>query len=147
MALITVSDVQSWFTDDRLRLAPEQDNLPEETDVSNEVLARVSVRYDTTTWVDPDTTPALIRSVISARVGSIRYRKVYADQLEEGPNYADWLYDEWSETTLMGIIDGQIPLLDAADLSTAQANAGPKFFPTDASSVDDPAVFSMGKTF
>ncbi len=142
--LINVDDVQSWFTEDRLLLDGD-DLLTEETDVSNEVKSSVASRYDVSIWVDRATTPTLIRSVISCRVAAIRYRKQYADQLEE-TNYADWL-DNWFMMTLEGIINGQIQLLDATDLTTALASAGPKFFPTDVSSVDDPAAFSMGKTF
>ncbi len=142
--LINIDDVQSWFTENRLLLDAD-DLLTEETDASNEVKSRCDSRYDTSLWVDRATTPTLIRSVISARVAAIRYRKTYADQLDE-QNYSDWL-DNWFETTLMGIIDGQIQLLDAIDLTEALASSAPKFFPTDASSATEPAKFSMGKTF
>ncbi len=142
--LINIDDVQSWFTENKLLLEAD-DDLKEETDVSNEVLSSVSSRYDTSLWVSRATTPSLIRSVISARVAAIRYRKIYADQLDE-ENYADWL-DEWFKMQLEGIISGQVQLLDATDLTTALDSAGPKFYPTDTSSVDDPAIFSMGKSF
>ncbi len=142
--LISIDDVQSWFTESRLLLDAD-DLLAEETDVSNEVKSTVASRYDVSVWVDRATTPTLIRSVISCRVAAIRYRKTYADQLDE-ENYAVWL-DNWFTTTLEGIVNGQIQLLDATDLDAALASSGPKFFPTDISSVDDPAAFSMGKTF
>ncbi len=143
--LINVDDVQSWFTEDRLLLDAD-DLLAEETDVSNEVKSTVASRYDTSIWVSRATTPTLIRSVISARVAAIRYRKTYADQMDEERNYADWL-DDWFKMTLEGIVSGQIQLLDAGDLDTALASAGAKFFPTDVSSATEPAKFSMGKTF
>ncbi len=143
--LINIDDVQSWFTDDRLLLDAD-DELAEETDVSNEVLSTVASRYDTSIWVARATTPSLIRSVISARVAAIRYRKHYADQLEEEGNYAVWL-DNWFTMILDGIVSGQIQLLDATDLEEALTSSGAKFFPTDTSSVTEPAKFSMGKTF
>ncbi len=147
MALITIDDVQSWFTDDRLSL-DGGDKLPEETNVSAEVLATVSTRYDITTWVDDTTTPRLIRSVISARVAAIRYSKHYADQLDEIV-YADWLND-WAMNILEGIVNGTIPLLDVPtdDLTAAQEAASAAFYPTDASSVDDQAAkFTMDMSF
>ena len=146
MALIDVGDVQSWFTEDRLQLEFE-DELPEEVNVSLETLARLSTRYDVDTWVDPDTTPALVKSVISAQVAAIRYRKQYADQLatsEEG-NYADWL-ENWAMTNLDGIIDGTIPLLDIVtdeELVIAQESASASFYPTDAEIDGDAAKFTM----
>ncbi len=142
--LINIDDVQSWFTEDRLLLDAD-DELAEETDVSNEVLSTAASRYDVSIWVSRATTPTLIRSVISVRVAAIRYRKQYADQLEEA-NYADWL-DNWFMMTLEGIVNGQLQLLDATDLTAALASAGALFHPTDVSSVTDPAAFSMGKTF
>ncbi len=144
MPLINIDDVQSWFTTDRLLLEAD-DDLKEETNVSNEVTSTVASRYDTSLWVDRTTTPTLIKSIISARVAAVRYREHYADQLEE-ENYADWL-DNWFTMTLDGIVSGQIQLLDATDLTTALTSAGPEFFPTDTSSVTEPAKFSMGKTF
>ncbi len=151
--LISIDDVQSWYTDNRLLLDPD-DLLAEETNVSNEVLSTVASRYDTSIWVDRATTPTLIKSVISARVAAIRYREHYADQLDEEGNYAIWL-DNWFMMILDGIVSGQIQLLDATDLTTALASSAASFFPTDVSSIDDPpfepgqgpAAFSMGKTF
>ena len=149
---INVEDVQSWLTEDRLLLDAD-DGLSEETNVSNEVKSAVESRYDTSLWIDRATTPTLIRSIISARVAAIRYRKAYADQLEE-ESYADWL-DMWYKMQLEGIISGQIQLLDATDLTAALASSAPTFHPDDTSSIDDPpflpgegpAKFSMGKIF
>ncbi len=142
--LINVEDVQSWLTEDRL-LFEADDELTEETNVSNEVKSVIEGRYDTSLWTTRATTPTLIKSIISARVAAIRYRKQYADQLEE-ENYADWL-DNWYRMQLEGIINGQIQLLDATDLSAALTSSGPTFHPTKTSSVTDPARFSMGMTF
>ena len=142
--LINVEDVQSWLTEDRL-LFEADDELTEETNVSNEVKSVIEGRYDTSLWTTRATTPTLIKSIISARVAAIRYRKVYADQLDE-ENYADWL-DNWYKMQLEGIINGQIQLLDAVDLEAALTSSGPTFHPDDTSSVTDPAKFSMGMTF
>lgn len=143
MALITIDDVQAWFTDNRLSLEAT-DTLPEEVNVTAEVLASVSNRYDTSTWLNAATTPRLIRSIISARVAAIRYRKHYADQLDEIA-YADWL-DEWAMNILEGIVNGTIPLTDvpADDLTSALVAASVIGSPTDAT---DPPKFTMDMEF
>ncbi len=142
--LINVDDVQSWLTEDRLLLDGD-DDLAEETNVSNEVKSVIEGRYDTTLWTSRATTPTLIKSIISARVAAIRYRKVYADQLDE-ENYADWL-DNWYKMQLEGIMSGQIQLLDADDLEAALTSSGPTFHPNNQSSVTEPALFSVGMSF
>ncbi len=150
--LINVEDVQSWLTEDRLLLEAD-DELTEEMNVSNEVKSVIEGRYDTSLWTSRATTPTLIKSIISARVAAIRYRKQYADQLDE-ENYADWL-DNWYKMQLEGIVNGQIQLLDATDLEAALVSSGPTFHPDDRSSIDDPpfgpgegpAKFSMGMVF
>jgi len=147
MALINTDDVQAWFTTDRLSL-DLTDDLVEEKNVSAEVLAVASTRYDVSTWITRATTPQLIKSIISARVAAIRYSKQYADQLDEIV-YADWL-NNWATDILKGVVDGTIPLTDvsAVDLADAQTAAGATFYPTDASSVDDQAAkFTMDMTF
>lgn len=141
--LITLDDVQSWFTTDRLSLELT-DDIPEESNISPQVLAVVSNRYDTSTWIDPTSTPRLIRSVIAARVAALRYRKVYADQMEGEFEYSTWL-EEWALTTLNGIADGSLPLLDVPtdDLTEAQSAASISFFPTDT----DEIKFTMDAEF
>ncbi len=150
--LINIEDVQSWLTEDRLLLEAD-DELTEEINVSNEVKSVIEGRYDTSLWTTRATTPTLIKSIISAQVAAIRYRKVYADQLEE-ESYADWL-DNWYKMQLEGVSNGQIQLLDATDLEAALISSGPSFLPNDQSSIDDPpfsqgqgpAKFSMGMVF
>ncbi len=143
MSLVSVDDVQAWFTDDRLSLEVT-DDLPEEPNVSAEVLSTVAARYDTSTWIDRSTTPELIRSIISAQVAAIRYRKHYADQIDELP-YADWL-DQWAMTIMNGIVGGSIALLDIPpeDLLTAQIDASMSGLPDDDS---EPAKFTMDMSF
>jgi hypothetical protein len=142
--LINVEDVQSWLTEDRLLLEAD-DELTEETNVSNEVKSVIEGRYDTSLWTTRATTPTLIKSIISAQVAAIRYRKVYADQLDE-ESYADWL-DNWFKMQLEGVSNGQIQLLDAIDLEAALISSGPSFHPDDQSSILEPAKFSMGMIF
>lgn len=144
MALIKTDDVQAWFTDDRLSLELT-DDLPEAVNVEAKVLAKCSTRYDVSTWVDFSTTPQLVKSVISAQVAAIRYRKHYADQLDE-LLYADWL-DEWAMKCLEGIVSGTIPLIDipADELLDAQLAAGASFYPDD--STTPGPKFQMDQVF
>jgi len=144
VALITTDDVQSWFTTDRLQLEVT-DELSEEPNISAEVLGTVSSRYDTSAWISSSTTPQLIKSIISARVAAVRYRKHYADQLDE-LFYADWL-DDWAETLMEGVVSGSVELLDVTEEETAaaQAAASASFVPND--DTEETSKFTMGMSF
>ena len=147
MPLIQVDEVQSWFTEDRLSLEHD-DTLPEEANVSEMVRSRLADTYDVTTWVSVATTPTLVRKVIAAKVAAIRYSKHYADQLDELP-YAEKL-EMWAKDTLEAIAEGKLTLLDVvtdAEQDAAEEARSISFFPTDVSSIDEPAKFTMGEVF
>lgn len=142
MALITSDEVQAWLSTDRLQLLVTED-LPEESTVSNEVLARISaIGHDVSGWTDSSNTPATVKDVIALRVAAYRILKVYADQDEESM-YANRLL-RWADDILEGIIAGTVEMTEDpldTDITT------PLFFPTDTSSVDEPAKFSMSQEF
>jgi hypothetical protein len=150
MALVTIGEVQSWFTEDRL-LLEHDDDLPEEVAVSRLALAAISKTYDVTTWVSTATTPALVRSVISAQVAALRYRKHYADQDEE-LEYANWL-DDWAKGTLEGIVSTELELLDTVtsdEVAAAEDARTIAFLPNDLTgSADEESdiKFKMGTIF
>jgi len=143
MALVSVADVQSWITDDRLQLELT-DSLVEEPHISEEVTSKCSTRYDVSGWTDRSGTPVLIRSIISARVAAVRYRKVYADQIEGEFEYSDWL-EQWANDNLDKVLDGTLPLTDVPqdELDSAQQAASASFYPTDT----DDVKFTMDMNF
>lgn len=144
MALVTTDDVQAWLTKNRIEIEIV-DDLPEEVNISAEILASISTRYTVTTWVSPSTTPLLVKSIISARVAALRYAKHYADQLEEN-SYSDWL-NMWAMDILKGIISGTIPLTDVpvSELLVAQTAASISFLPDDTTTPS--ARFTMDMSF
>jgi hypothetical protein len=149
MAHISVAEVQSWFTTNRLQLAVT-DDLPEEPNIAQEVLSVLASAYDVSGWTEVSTTPALVRKVISARVAAVRYRKSYADQIDE-VSYADWL-DEWAMNLLEQILSGSAALLDlpVEEQETAQEGRSTVFWPTDQTAIaepDDDAMFKIGMRF
>ena len=149
MALVTIDDVQIWLEVTKHRIAPD-DQLPEESAASEVVLSRLAVRFDTTTWVDPASTPSLVRKIIAMLVASWRYNRVYSETDEDAGNpYANKL-EQRANDLITAILEGSIAL---TDVGTGPAIDGTvDFYPTDIStatdSVDDKGrVFTMGKVF
>jgi len=149
-ALVSIDEVQSWLSEDRLQLSFDND-LGEEVNISLLVRAALHTAYDTSSWVDRTTTPSLVRKVIAARVASVLYRKVYADQADELP-YADWL-NGWADDTLEGIANGTLRLLDVVttvEADAAQVARSIAFKPNDATAtadVEDATKFTIGQIF
>lgn len=142
MALITTDEVQAWLSTDRLQLEAT-DDLPEESAVSNDVLARISaIGHDVSAWISPSTTPSTVKDVIALRVAAYRILKVYADQEEESAYAARLL--KWAEDILTGILDGSVEMIEDPLIAGTTA---PLFFPTDASSIDEPVKFTMSIEF
>lgn len=122
------------------------------TQIEEEVIARVSNAYDTTTWVDVNTTPRLVRVAIAKKFTAWAYRRQYSESITDTDAMYAAKLDENAETIIQGIVDGsiEIPGLPSSSTST------PLFYPTDSSSsqlptVDDPSLgparFSMGMVF
>src|SRR3954469_22387678 len=66
MALITLADAQAWG--EKTKLAPAWKDgldLPLLDLVEVEVLGNMGTVADTSTWINPDVTPGLVRTIIS----------------------------------------------------------------------------------
>jgi hypothetical protein len=150
---ITTAEAQAWveatkFTVPDVTVSPNSELL---TEIEEEVIARVSSAYNTTTWVDATTTPRLVRVAIAKKFVAWAYRRAYSESLEGADATYASLLDANAETIIQGIVDGSI------DIPGIAAVIGkPVFYPTDASSaltptVDDPSLgpskFSMGQVF
>lgn len=145
--LITKQQAQSYAEPSKMSIATLDSELL--GNIQGEVLARVDSVHDTTTWVDPVTTPDLVRTVITMLYVSWLYHRTYSE--DEGDNEYAVRLAEKAEALIMGIIDGTI------DLPGIDTGAGqPSFYPTDASSAleptaDDPSLgpakFSMGQVW
>jgi len=150
MALITPSDAQGWAESTKLNLSALDVSLLGQ--IETEVLARISSIYATTAWLDPSTTPVLIKVIIAKTYVAWVYDRAYSENQEEGNDYAAMLRAN-AELLITGLIDGTI---DIPGETPTGAGSGPGYYPNDASSAQEPtfddpslgpAKFSMGKVF
>lgn len=148
MARIQTTEVQAWLSDGRIVV--DDGDLSEQ--IEEYVLSRVEGTYDTSAWIDKDTTPDLVRQVIAILTAGLILRKAYSDQDDIIP-YADKL-EIMGEARLVQIEEGKLTLTIGAIViqgSTASAAAGPVFFPTETERLDSDSphkiVFEMGTVF
>lgn len=149
MARVEVSDCQAWAEKTKLPISNLEPDLVSQ--VEGQVLDRLSGGFDTSTWLDPTTTPAIIKSVISMFYISWVYDRQYSEENQQLNDYAVLLRAQ-AESLMIGILDGSTAIPGLPVPTTA----GPAFYPTDASSALQPtalepslgdAKFYMGKIF
>lgn len=149
MAHITTQEAQAWAEGTKLTISSIDANL--EPHIAEEVIDRLSSVTDVTTWTDQTTTPKLVRTIISKMYVAWIYNRIYSEDIATGSAYSDKLTAN-AEMLITGILDGTITIPGV----TATGSGVPGFYPTDASSGQDPtsddtslgpAAFSMGKMF
>ena len=149
MTVITVPEVRGWLEPTKLPVNSLDLNFLPQIEV--EVFARLGSVYDTTVWVDPDTTPGIVRVIITKLYAAWVYDRAYSENQGIANEYAAMLRNN-AEMLLVGLIDGTIEIPGTIPISSPD----PAFYPNDASSalsptVDDPSLgparFSMGKVF
>ena len=150
MARITPDDAQGWGESTKLDLSTLDASLLNQ--LEEEVLSRLNSVYITSSWLDSNTTPSLVKVIISKLYVAWFYDRAYSENQVEGNDYAVMLRAN-AEMLMSGLIDGTI---DIPGVPVAGSGLGPAFYPNDASSAmvptpEDPslgpAYFSMGKTF
>jgi hypothetical protein len=149
MTVITVQEVKGWVETTKLPItALDLNFLPQ---LEAEVFARLGTVYDTTVWLDPDTTPAIVRVCITKLYAAWIYDRAYSENQGVTNDYAAMLRGN-AEMLITGLIDGTIEIPGVIPISSPN----PAFYPNDASSALDPTVddsslgparFSMGKVF
>jgi hypothetical protein len=151
MSNIAIGEAQAWCERTKLDLGRNLDGELE-ANISSQILARVAMTYDVSSWITSDTTPKLIRSIIAMYYAAHEYYRRYANDNDDTNAYADKL-TAMADAALANILDGTtiIPGI----LPTGDSSA-PSFYPTDVSSAqcateDDPSLgpakFSMGHVF
>jgi hypothetical protein len=151
MARIEVEEAQAWVEGTKLGIIDFDANLLDQ--VETQVLGRIGTQFNTSTWVSPETTPKMVRTIIAMFYVAWFYDRQYSEEQEAGNDYAALLRAQ-AEGLLAGVLDNSIDLPEVpGDGGTSD---GPSFYPTDASSAleptyDDPslgpAAFSMGTKF
>src|SRR5882724_2614755 len=148
MQRIRVEDAQAWS--ERTKLTITQLDADLATQIETRVLARLTVAYPDSvgTWVSSDTTPQIVKTVISMLYVAWFYDRQYSEEQQSLNDYAVLLRSE-AETLILGIIDGSI-VIPGVLVPTIDS---PAYYPTDASSALQPtsldsslgdAAFSMG---
>lgn len=134
MARITLPDAQAWAENTKLPFSELDTNLLKQ--VESQVITKLqSCGIDTTiiaTWIDPLTTPDLVKSIIAMLYVSWYYDRQYSEEQTEGNDYAAMLR-EHGKMLLQGVCDGSIEIPEAPTLG-----GKPAFFPTDESSASQP---------
>lgn len=154
MARVTVEEVRALA--ERTKLTVETLDTELLNHHEGLILSRLGAQIDAATlatWINPDTTPKLVRTIISYKYFAWFYFRQYSEDVGTTENtYAEKL-DASAEMLLMGILDGSIIIPEVpANIS------GITFYPTDASSATDPkdvpsdpsvgpAAFSMTTTY
>lgn len=149
MPLITVNDVRGWVESNKLNIQSLDLNfLPQ---LETEVLAQLGTVFDTSIWVDPSTTPALVKVIIAKMYAGWVYDRAYSENQSERNEYAAMLKEN-AGTLMKGLLDGTLEIPGVTPTSSQSAS----FYPNDASSAqsptdDDPSLgparFSLGKVF
>lgn len=149
MARITVEEVRGWVEVTKLNVQDLDLNfLPQ---LEAEIFAKLGTVYDTTTWLDPASTPTIVRVIIAKLYAGWIYDRAYSENQAESNPYAAMLKEN-AEMLIQGLIDGTIEVPGVPPLS----NPNPSFYPNDASSAMEPtfedpslgpARFSMGRVF
>lgn len=158
---IEIADAQAWAESTKLTLGDFDASLIMQ--VENYVISKLEGGFNPVTWVDPATTPEIVKQVIAMKYVSVIYDRTYSEDSDSTNPWAARL-DMWAEDLIDGMLAGSI----AVDGYIATDNhPDPVGFPTDASSApqpthrnvqwspnhiqgnpsDQPPLFSMGMRF
>jgi hypothetical protein len=147
MTYITVPDAQAWLEGTKLALTELDAQL--ETQISTQIISRLSGAFDTTSWVSAATTPPLIVSIIAMTYASWLYSRTYSEDGPDSNEYALRLL-AIAEINIAGLSDGTLLLPGTTTVNTQGTAMG---YPNDESSAmvatyEDPSLggskFSMG---
>lgn len=139
-ALISIDDAKVWLSQTKAPITTIEDELADQ--LSTTVVGAVSARYSTDTWVDEDTTPLLIRRIISMFYAGYYYHRTFSNDSEPGA-YGDRLLAD-AQTLLNGIVDGTIDIPSDVSIPVVTSMATLTIAPE---LVDTDPVFSMSQVF
>jgi hypothetical protein len=154
MALhVEASEVQQWLQ--RSKLMVDSVDAELEATAWARVASALDTRFDTSTWLTAETTPQLVRGVVSMFIAAWVYKRAFAESsVDVAGTYGTGL-ESSAMSLLGGLVDGSTSLPGYEEVASSQA---PVFWPTDAATMvaeeegadaDGAAVrvFSMGRTF
>jgi hypothetical protein len=141
---VTLDEIQQWLSNSKYPIE-EVDEALEETGRTL-VFSALQNTFDTSTWVDATTTPALVRKIISLWIASMEWARGYAEDDTGGSTYFTFLQDLYN-SLLAGVIAGGVELIEVPGESSDTLSID--FYPTDTEDWDEDnwARFSIGQVF
>jgi len=148
MAHITVDDASAWAEPLKLPITVLDDDL--EDSIATQVLAKLAVALVTTSWLDSNSTPEIVRKIMAMEYVAGYINRAQASE-EDLNAYALWLWSN-AETLIEGLVAGTL-VIDPTVPPTTDPSS-PLYYPTDASSAATPTsddmslggpYFSMGR--
>jgi len=134
MAHITVANVSAWVDGNKITVPVALDaNL--EQSVSDQVISAAANSWTTTSWVDQNTTPKLVKDAIAMLYTGWYIQRVYSEDADANA-YAMLLITQGN--ALMASIAAGTTQLTDADPTTSLGADTPSFYPNDASSAAGP---------
>jgi hypothetical protein len=136
VANITITEAQAWAEKSKLDLKAALDGELEAS-VVVQVFAQIAQAYDTSSWVDPGSTPKLVRTIVSMLYVSWYYQRTYSE--DAGASTYGALLESRATLLINGIIAGNVTLTDLPPGTDTPGDIA--FYPTDTSS----AVTDLGE--
>jgi hypothetical protein len=129
---IQVTDVQAWIEPTKLNVGSIESTL--DAQVENYVIASLEPGFATTAWVDPTTTPEIIKQVMAMKYASVIYDRNYSEDSDTTSPWSARL-DTWAEDLIQGMLDGSVTI---DGYVAAAPHADPVGYPNDVSSTPFP---------
>lgn len=150
MTRVALSEVQAWVEPSKVNLTALDSELL--SSLEEEVLVQLTSQYNVSGWINPATTPKIVRVIIAKTYASFHIDRAYSENQDGGNDYAARLMAN-ANMLLTGLVSGSI---DIPDVPATNSSTAPSFFPTDASSAQlstasNPEFggpyFSLGRVF
>jgi len=143
--LASLDDINAHLPSDKAAIEDADDDLLQ-VEVYRLVRAKLSSAFATTTmntWVDPASTPEVIRTIAGLVIAAKWYALLYAEDSTDDARYANWLYAQAMDL-INGILAGNTAVIDPGGevINDTGSFGDADFFPND----DSPA-FTMSKEF
>lgn len=151
MSYVSVRNIQAWLERSKFPISSVNQEFLETA--KNLLFAELGQMYDTTTWLDEDTTPSIVLNCMAMQIAAFEYRAAVSQDGGED-TYANIL-EERLQKVICSITSGALVLPDTFPVdTTSSVGGGPAFFPTDISTElesweegSSPMSFTMNMEF
>lgn len=128
-----LDDINAHLAYDKIKMQDGQDDLLQ-IDAYRLIRSRLSATFTLALvdlWVDPDTTPEMIREIAGKLIAAKWYAQLVSEDEPDGSAYAQGLYNE-AIASLEDIRSGNITIIDADGLElTTDTISTTSFWPND----------------